>query len=92
MGKVGEKTVIGLIGILLSRVSHVEEQAVRNLIEKFSANKSRLMKEFLLKDPEKTGEFETNEPLCDKRESRAPAKVNQWLILHKRSSSVKRRD
>lgn len=38
-----------------NRVSHVEDQAVRNLIEKFSSNKSRLMKEFLLKDPNKTG-------------------------------------
>ncbi len=37
------------------RVSYVEEQAVRNLIEKFTANKSRLMKEFLHKDPNKTG-------------------------------------
>ena len=37
------------------RVSHVEEQALRDLHEKFSANKSRLMKEFLLKDPNKTG-------------------------------------
>jgi len=41
--------------IFIPRVSHVEEQAVRNLIEKFSANKSRLMKEFLFNDPDKTG-------------------------------------
>ena len=38
------------------RVSYIEEQAVRNLVEKFSANQNRLMKEFLLKDPNKTGE------------------------------------
>jgi hypothetical protein len=37
------------------RVSHVEEQALQNLFEKFSANKSLLMKEFLLKDSNKTG-------------------------------------
>jgi hypothetical protein len=37
------------------RVSHVEEQALRDLIEKFSANKSILMKEYLLKDPNRTG-------------------------------------
>ena len=33
----------------------MKEQALRDLHEKFSANKSRLMKEFLLKDPDKTG-------------------------------------
>lgn len=37
------------------RVSHIEEQAVRDLMEKFSANQSRLMKEFLSKDPDKIG-------------------------------------
>jgi hypothetical protein len=41
--------------ISFDRVSYVEEQALRNLLEKFSANKSRLMKEFLIKDPNKTG-------------------------------------
>jgi hypothetical protein len=39
----------------ITRVSHVEEQAIRNLVEKFSANKSRLMKEFTIMDPHNTG-------------------------------------
>ncbi len=43
----------------MNRVSYVEEQAVRNLIDKFSANKSRLMKEFSMKDPNKTGKEKT---------------------------------
>lgn len=41
---------------ILSRVSHVEEQAIRNLNEKFTANKSRLMKEFTSLDPDNTGD------------------------------------
>ncbi len=40
---------------LIIRVSFVEEQALRNLFDKFSANKSRLMHEFLLKDQNRTG-------------------------------------
>ncbi|CAF1128119.1 unnamed protein product [Rotaria sordida] len=43
------------------RVSYVEEQALRNLLEKFSANKSRLMKEFRLKDPHQAGCIALNE-------------------------------
>ncbi|CAF1538503.1 unnamed protein product, partial [Adineta ricciae] len=49
---------------LWERVSYVEEQALRNLLEKFSANKSRLMKEFLLKDPNRTGRILLND-WCD---------------------------
>lgn len=37
------------------RVSNVEDQALQNLVEKFTANKSRLMKEFALVDVENTG-------------------------------------
>jgi hypothetical protein len=37
------------------RVSYVEEQAIKNLIEKFTANKNRLMKEFTIADIENTG-------------------------------------
>lgn len=37
------------------RVSYVEEQAIKNLLEKFTVNKSRLMKEFLQVDKKKTG-------------------------------------
>ncbi|CAF1124254.1 unnamed protein product [Rotaria sp. Silwood1] len=46
------------------RVSYVEEQALRNLMEKFSANKSRLMKEFRVKDPHQSGRIALNE-WCD---------------------------
>ncbi|CAF1555379.1 unnamed protein product [Adineta steineri] len=49
---------------LWERVSFVEEQALRNLMEKFSSNKSRLMKEFLIKDPSKTGRLSLND-WCD---------------------------
>ncbi|CAF4787772.1 unnamed protein product [Rotaria socialis] len=49
---------------LWERVSHVEEQALRNLMEKFSANQSRLMKEFRLKDPHQSGRIAINE-WCD---------------------------
>ncbi len=42
-------------GLFICRVSYVEDQAIQNLAEKFSANKSRLMKEFALIDPENTG-------------------------------------
>ncbi|UJR14899.1 hypothetical protein I4U23_001883 [Adineta vaga] len=49
---------------LWERVSYVEEQALRNLLEKFSANKSRLMKEFQLIDPKRTGRISLNE-WCD---------------------------
>jgi hypothetical protein len=41
--------------LFICRVSYVEDQAIQNLAEKFSANKSRLMKEFTLIDPENTG-------------------------------------
>ena len=37
------------------RVSYVEEQAIHNLTEKLTANKSRLMKEFAVLDPQNTG-------------------------------------
>lgn len=37
------------------RVSYVEEQAIHNLIEKLTANKNRLMKEFVLLDPQNIG-------------------------------------
>ncbi len=43
--------------VFFCRVSYVEEQAIKNLIEKFSANKSRLMKEFTNFDPENTGKI-----------------------------------
>lgn len=36
-------------------MSYVEEQAIKNLLEKFTVNKSRLMKEFLQVDKKKTG-------------------------------------
>ena len=42
------------------RVSYVEEQAMKNLIEKFTANKSQLMEEFKRRDPKHTG----NASLC----------------------------
>ncbi|CAM4779520.1 unnamed protein product [Rotaria magnacalcarata] len=48
----------------LTLVSHVEEQALRNLMEKFSANQCRLMKEFRLKDPHQSGCIAINE-WCD---------------------------
>ena len=43
------------------RVSYVEEQAVKRLLEKFSANENRLMKEFLAKDTNKTGQLLVND-------------------------------
>lgn len=49
------KDIFDFCFIFINRVSHVEEQAFRNLNEKFTANKSRLMKEFRLKDPNVTG-------------------------------------
>ncbi|CAF4950538.1 unnamed protein product, partial [Rotaria sp. Silwood1] len=39
---------------LWERVSYIEEQAIKNLIEKFSVNKNRLMREFALVDRRKT--------------------------------------
>ena len=58
------------------RVSHIEEQAVRDLMEKFSANQSRLMKEFLLKDPDKTGKRTDAKEFFSKRQ------------LHSRSHTI----
>ncbi|UJR31789.1 hypothetical protein I4U23_019267 [Adineta vaga] len=49
---------------LWERVSYVEDQAIQNLTEKFSANKSRLMKEFQLVDQENTGHISVND-WCD---------------------------
>jgi hypothetical protein len=40
---------------LTFRVSYVEEQAIQNLLEKFTANKNRLMKEFAVFDRNNTG-------------------------------------
>lgn len=40
---------------LFDRVSYVEDQAIKNLAEKFTANKSRLMHEFQLFDVQNTG-------------------------------------
>ena len=45
------------IVVLFCRVSYVEDQALKDLIEKFTANKSRLMKEFTIFDPENTGKI-----------------------------------
>lgn len=39
------------------RVSYVEEQAIHNLIDKLTANKNRLMKEFSSIDTQNTGEI-----------------------------------
>ena len=41
------------------RVSYVEEQALKNLVEKFSANKSRLLEVFVRHDPDQTGAIKT---------------------------------
>ncbi|CAF3894546.1 unnamed protein product [Adineta steineri] len=49
---------------LWERVSYVEDQAIQNLAEKFSVNKSRLMKEFALVDPANTGRISVN-AWCD---------------------------
>ncbi|CAF1453730.1 unnamed protein product [Rotaria magnacalcarata] len=49
---------------LWERVSYVEEQAIKNLIEKFSVNKSFLMKEFLQVDKKRTGRISVNN-WCD---------------------------
>lgn len=59
MGKVrentNEKKQRKSFFIYSNRVSYVEDQAVKNLLEKFSANQSRLIKEFSTKDPNQTG-------------------------------------
>lgn len=44
---------------LHARVSYVEEQALKNLVEKFSANKSRLLEVFVRHDPDQTGATRT---------------------------------
>ena len=52
---------------------------MRNLLEKFSASKSRLMREFLLKDPRKTGKIVARrfvEPRF--RPSAGRLSVNDW--------------
>jgi hypothetical protein len=43
---------------LTFRVSYIEDQAIQNLLEKFTANKNRLMKEFSVLDPDNTGKEE----------------------------------
>lgn len=49
---------------LWERVSYVEDQAVKSLLEKFSANQNRLMKEFITKDTDQTGRLLVND-WCD---------------------------
>ncbi|CAF0887943.1 unnamed protein product [Adineta ricciae] len=49
---------------LWERVSYVEDQAIKNLAEKFTANKSRLMHEFQLFDVQNTGRISVND-WCD---------------------------
>ncbi|CAF1083754.1 unnamed protein product [Rotaria sordida] len=49
---------------LWERVSYVEEQAIQNLLEKFSVNQNRLIREFAVVDRKKTGRISINE-WCD---------------------------
>ena len=48
-----------ILSVLL-RISYVEEQAIKALLEKFNVNRDRLMKEFILLDPTKTGTKKIN--------------------------------
>lgn len=64
------------------RVSHIEEQAVRDLMEKFSANQSRLMKEFLLKDPERTGKRTHAKKFFSKRQLHSRSHTIAWLVWY----------